>query len=172
MAKRLTQFYQKQQDETFSGPIKIGTSAQYVTLSQGSSKTLKKLSDQIGNPENLTPNIGVTEENQQDMVTVINTAYNTAQEAASKAIPDNSVNQRKLQDIVLTESYVLYPNISNEAIGITLGKIKKFLSDLLGKKLNNEGDYMTGNLIMTNASDIIFDDENFETTISEYINIE
>ena len=172
MAKRLIQFYQKQQDDTFSGPIKVGSSGEYVTLAQDSTKTLKELSNQIGDPENLVPNVGVPEADQQDMVTVVNTAYTTAQEAASKSIADNSVNQRKLQDIVLTETSLLYPDIRNEAIGITLGKIKKFLSDLLSKKLDIEGDYMTGNLTMTNASDIIFDDEQFEDTISEYIDIE
>ena len=174
MAKRLIEFYQKQSDESFSGPVKIGSSGEYVTLQEGEPKTLKRLSDQIGNPDSLTPNVGVPEANQIDMVSYLNSTNriaNDALTAATQGMADNSIDQRKLKSITLTDTSLEYPTIENGTIGIILGRIKKYLSDLYNKKVNKAGDSITGNITLTNDADILIDDAILTTTISNYLGV-
>lgn len=172
MAKRLIEFYQKESDESFLGPVKIGSSGEYVTLQEGETKTLKKLSDQIGNPENLTPNVGTPEENQKSMVTFLNETSQIANDAYSisvRPIPDDSITQQKLKSITISDVTTTYPNITNDTIGVILGKIKKYLTDLYNNKLNNQGGSMTGNLILTDGADIVINDTAFESIITSYL---
>jgi len=100
-----------------------------------------------------------------------NRIANDALTAATQEIADNSIDQRKLKSITLTDTSLEYPTIENGTIGIILGRIKKYLSDLYNKKVNKAGDSITGNITLTNDADILIDDSTLTTTISNYLGV-
>lgn len=74
MAKRITKLFQKDSQGNFNSenPIRIGSSAQYITVSESEIETLeddekeflKERLDVIGNPDDLTINKWITRDNQ------------------------------------------------------------------------------------------------------------
>ena len=74
MAKRITNLFQKNSQGKFDSknPIRIGSSAQYITVSESETETLeddekeflKERLDVIGNPDDLDINKQITRDNQ------------------------------------------------------------------------------------------------------------
>lgn len=74
MAKRITKLFQKDSQGKFDSenPIRIGSSAQYITVSESETETLeddekeflKERLDVIGNPDDLTVNNNIERDNQ------------------------------------------------------------------------------------------------------------
>lgn len=84
MAKRITKLFQKNSQGKFDSenPIRIGSSAQYITVSESETETLeddekeflKERLDVIGNPDDLTINGNIERDNQNynTIVTYLN----------------------------------------------------------------------------------------------------
>ena len=73
MAKRITKLFQKDLQGNFDSrnPIRIGSSAQYITVSENDdTEFLKERLDVIGNPDDLTVNENI-ERNNQNYKTII-----------------------------------------------------------------------------------------------------
>lgn len=147
MAKRMTEFYQKEVTGQFTGPIKIGSSAEYITMEDtDSAETLKDFSGRVGDPSNLYNNVDKEKDQQKDLVTTVNEL--TAAVAAGAKIQDKSIQQSKLKDIKIVDSTASYPAITDGPLGNILGKIKKFLNDLKNNKVSRTGDTMSGDLLI------------------------
>lgn len=145
MAKRMTEFYQKEVTGQFTGPIKIGSSAEYITMEDtDSAETLKDFSGRVGDPSNLYNNVDKEKDQQKDLVTTVNEL--TAIVAAGAKMQDKSIQQSKLKDIKIVDSTASYPAITDGPLGNILGKIKKFLNDLKNNKVSKTGDTMTSSL--------------------------
>ena len=155
MAKRMTQFYIKQSQNTFSNPVKIGSSAQYITMEDKEEdvETLKSYCDRIGDPNNLTQNKPETVVQKRKLVDILNDTTakaNLAYNTATGQLPNDSIGQQKLKKITFTVAESEYPYnpeiLSNTTLSTIIGRIVKWLQDLKNFKLNKGGGEVEGQL--------------------------
>lgn len=120
MAKRITQIFQKNYLGDFNNdPIKIGSSAQYITIDENATEKeyLKQRLDQIGDPMNLTSNQNLFS---QSIVTCL-----------------NEVNRKA------TQVYSKIDDKLDRAGGTMLGNIKFESGDILFEDTNFENEIIT-----------------------------
>lgn len=120
MAKRITQIFQKNYLGDFNNdPIKIGSSAQYITIDENATEKeyLKQRLDQIGDPMNLTSNQNLFS---QSIVTCL-----------------NEVNRKA------TYAYSKIDDKLDRAGGTMLGNIKFESGDILFEDTNFENEIIT-----------------------------
>ena len=144
MAKRITKLFQKNSQGKFDSenPIRIGSSAQYITVSESEIETLeddekeflKERLDVIGNPDDLTVNNNIGRDNQN---------YNTITTYLNNIGPKANSMWNSFDGKLNTSGGAMSGNIV----------------------------FNSGNIILTTSTnDIIFDD-NFKATMQDKLGI-
>ena len=158
MAKRITQIFQKDLNGNFDStdPIKIGSSAQYITTSDNNTEKLKQRLDAIGNPDTLSVNTNLSRDsnNYKTIIAYLN-------DIGPKA---NNVNEKlNISGGVMTGSITF--NISE---GQTNSKNIIFGNISGGSSIIPENQPISGNIIFTNNSgNIIFNTSTNDIIFSE-----
>lgn len=148
MAKRMTQFYTKQSQTSFSKPVKIGSSAQYITMEDGNeeAETLKSYCDRIGDPNDLTENQSETTQKK----TLINILNETTSDA-KRALNFTETGLTRTSLIGFTELPISYPTISTTVnIPNFFRNVKAYIENLRDKKLDIAGGTLKGDLYGSN----------------------